>query len=99
MFVLPTQKEGCSNAIVESLACGTPVISANRPFNADILNEHNSILIDPDSVDEIAKAISILKENRELLKVKKEYTESQAHNYSIKGRAKKIYDFIMMKVH
>lgn len=94
VFVLPTQKEGCSNAIVESLACGTPVISANRQFNADILNDMNSIMIDPDSVDEIAEAIITLKENRELLMAKKMYTVNQAHNFSISERARKIYDFI-----
>lgn len=98
VFVLPTQKEGCSNAIVESLACGTPVISANRPFNADILNENNSIMVDPDSVDEIIEAISKLRYNVDLLNKKKEYAEKHSHNYSIKGRAKKICDFIDKKV-
>lgn len=98
VFVLPTQKEGCSNAIVEALACGTPVISANRPFNSDILNEYNSIMVNPDSVDEIAEAILQLKDNRELLKAKKEYAEGHSHNYSIKERAKKIYEFIVRQI-
>lgn len=98
VFVLPTQKEGCSNAIIESLACGTPVISANRTFNADILNEQNSIMVDPDSVDEITEAIRTLKDNRELLDTKKKYTVNQAHNYSIKGRAERIYEFISKQI-
>lgn len=37
LFVLPTLKEGCSNAIVEALACGLPVVSSNRSFNDDAL--------------------------------------------------------------
>ncbi len=94
VFVLPTQKEGCCNAIVEALACGTPVISANRAFNADILNEYNSIMVDPDNVEEIIEAITVLKNNRKLFDEKKKYTESQAHNYSIRERARKIYEFI-----
>lgn len=94
VFVLPTQKEGCSNAIVESLACGTPVISANRAFNADILNESNSIMVDPDSVEEIENAIKKLKNNRDLLASMAQFTREHSPNYSIKERASKIYEFI-----
>ena len=98
VFVLPTQKEGCSNAIVEALACGTPVISANLPFNEDILNEFNSIMVNPDNVEEIADAITTLLDNMELLEKKKKYVVSQSHNYSIVRRAGKIYDFITRQI-
>ena len=47
IFVLPTLAEGCCNAIIEALACGLPVVSSNRSFNYDILNDQNSILVDP----------------------------------------------------
>jgi glycosyltransferase involved in cell wall biosynthesis len=46
IFVLPTQAEGCSNAIVEALACGLPVISSDMECNYDILDDSCSILID-----------------------------------------------------
>lgn len=98
VFVLPTQKEGCSNAIVESLACGTPVISANRSFNADILNDQNAILVDPDNVDEIANAIAALRDNKDLLAAKKQYTNIHASDYSINDRAAKIVAFIRKKI-
>ena len=93
-FVLPTLKEGCCNAIVEALACGVPVISSNRPFNDDILNKDNAILVDPESVDEIAKAIYTLKSEKETYCAKKEYVLSHCHEYSIIERAKKISQFI-----
>ena len=57
VFCLPTLNEGCCNAIIESLSCGTPVISSDRPFNEDILSDRNAILVDPESVDEIAGAL------------------------------------------
>jgi len=98
VFVLPTQNEGCSNAIVEALACGTPVISANRSFNADILNDQNAILVDPDDVDEIADAIVALRNDKDLLATKKQYANSQAHKFSIKERAAKISEFIRLKM-
>lgn len=98
IFVLPTLNEGCCNAIVEALACGIPVISSNRPFNEDILNEHNAVLVDPENVDEIAEAISLLKRDEELLKEKKRYCIQHATQYSIKDRANKIMDFIYANV-
>ncbi len=93
-FVLPTLKEGCCNAIVESLACGIPVISANKPFNDDILNEKNSIRVNPENVDEISLAISKLINYPELLGKMKEYTKRNSNNYSIVTRAKNILGFI-----
>ncbi|WP_081372877.1 glycosyltransferase family 4 protein [Xylanibacter ruminicola] len=98
VFVLPTQNEGCSNAIVEALACGIPVISSNRPFNDDILNENNSILIDPDSVDEVAEAILQMKNNKELYAQKKHYAIHHSREYSIVERARKIIAFINDKL-
>lgn len=60
VFVLPTLAEGCCNAIVEAMACGLPIISSNLPFNDDILNEKNSIRINPESIEEIKQAINFL---------------------------------------
>ncbi len=57
VFVLPTTAEGCCNAIIEAMGCGLPIVSSDRAFNYDILNEENSILVDPESVDEIDNAI------------------------------------------
>lgn len=97
IFVLPTLNEGCSNAIVEALACGVPVISSDRPFNDDILNESNSILIDPESVDEIASAIQKMKSNKQFYQQKKNYTMAHSGDFSIRKRAQSIYRFICDK--
>ena len=94
VFVLPTLKEGCSNAIVEALACGLPVISSNRPFNDDILNDNNSIKVDPESVEEIAKAINLLKQDKQYYERLRDYTLKHSSDYSIIDRARKIYEFI-----
>lgn len=94
LFVLPTLKEGCCNAIVEALACGVPVVSSNRSFNEDILNDNNSIVVDPENIDEIADAIRVMKNNRDLYMSKKAYTMEHSNEYSISIRAKKIIEFI-----
>lgn len=98
VFVLPTLKEGCCNAIVEALACGVPVISSNRPFNDDILNDTNSIRINPEDVEEIAAAISKLKTDKELYGRLKKNALMNSSNYSIITRAKKVRTFIESKL-
>jgi glycosyltransferase involved in cell wall biosynthesis len=66
VFVLPTLNEGCCNAVIEAMACGLPIISSNLPFNWDVLNESNSILVDPNSIVEISQSIKTLHDNEKL---------------------------------
>lgn len=94
IFVMPTRKEGCCNAIVEALAMGLPVVSSDGAFNDDILDPKNSIRIDPDNVDAIAAAIKRLKENPELCEAMRSYSLSRHEEYSIEKRAAKIMAFI-----
>jgi teichuronic acid biosynthesis glycosyltransferase TuaC len=61
VFVLPTMNEGCSNAIIEAMACGLPIVSADLPFNEDILTTDNAILVDPANVQEIRAAVVKIK--------------------------------------
>lgn len=99
VFVMPTQKEGCCNAVVEALAMGVPVISSNRPFNEDILVDgKNSILVNPDDVGAIADAIRTLRDNSELRTSMSEYSLSRHEGYSIVGRAKRILSFIERRI-
>jgi len=94
VFVLPTQKEGCCNAIVEALAMGLPIISSDGPFNDDILDEKNSIRVNPDDVEAITEAIITLRNNPELRNSMSEYSLSRHSEYTIQGRAKRILSFI-----
>ena len=93
VFCLPTLAEGSCNAIVEAMACGLPVISSNLPFNDDVLDESNSIRIDPMSIDQIKNAIEQLKEDGK----RKELSTGAyktAQNLSISARAERILHFI-----
>ena len=94
IFVLPTLAEGCCNAIIEAMACGLPIISSNLSFNDELLDESNSIRIDPNSIDEIAKAIKFLKDNPEIRKKMASASLEKAKDFDVKTRAKKIIKFM-----
>lgn len=94
IFCLPTLKEGCSNAIVEALACGLPVISADKPFNYDVLDDTNSILVDPMNVDEIVDAIKKLKNDINLRNQLSQGALKKASTLQLDVRASKIIDFL-----
>ena len=93
-FVLPTLHEGCCNAVVEAMACGLPIISSNRPFNWDVLDETNSIMIDPESVEEIRNAIVELRDNPERRDQLSIGALEKAKDLTIGKRASKIAEFM-----
>lgn len=99
IFVLPTLHEGCCNSIVEAISCGLPVISSDLPFNYDILDEENSILIDPLKPEEIANAITRLYKDKDLRDKMSESSLKKSKKLTIPQRAKSILDFIKEKCH
>lgn len=97
-FVLPTQAEGCCNAVVEAMACGLPIISSNLPFNWDVLDESNSIMVDPNSINEVADAIRVLRDNIVLREKLAIGALQKAESLTIDQRAKAVASFIEARI-
>lgn len=67
IFVLPSDNEGFGNVIVESMACGTPVISTRTVGAEEIITDGlNGILTAIDDVNEMAEAILKLVKSQSL---------------------------------
>lgn len=98
VFVLPTLREGCCNAIIEAMACGLPVISSDLAFNHDILSRENSILVNPENVLEIAEGINKLYQDDSIRERLSRQSLITASNLSIHQRAKRIIDFINTRI-
>lgn len=94
IFCLPTLAEGCCNAIIEALACGLPIISSNMPFNKDILDGSNSILVDPTNTDELALAIQKLMNSPSLCSELAKGSLSKGKSLDIRQRASDIIQFM-----
>ena len=94
VFVLPTQNEGCCNAIIEAMACGLPIISSNGSFNDDLLNENNSIRINPVDEEEIKESIISLKEDPERRTEMQLASLKKANELTIEKRINKLLSFL-----
>ncbi|WGL63767.1 glycosyltransferase family 4 protein [Pseudomonas sp. CW003PS] len=58
VMVVPSLQENLSNAIMESLSCGTPVVGFDIGGNSDLIDHQvNGYLTEPYSTDDLAKGI------------------------------------------
>ena len=57
VFLFPSYTEGFSNALVEAMACGLPVIASDVGANKDMIENHGGIIISEKSHDEIITAL------------------------------------------
>lgn len=94
VYVFPSLAEGCSNSIVEAMSCGLPIISSDMPFNYDILDDKNAILVNPQDIDQISSAIADLKNNRQKLSAMAANSINKAEKLTLPVRAQNIMKFI-----
>lgn len=94
VFALPTRMEGCCNAIVEAVACGLPVVSSDRLFNRDILDETNALLIEPDDVDALTECIRKLRDDEALRQKLGEGSLEMAKKLTLQKRGENILRFL-----
>ena len=93
-FLLPTTAEGSSNAILEAMGCGLPIISSNIPENLEILDDSCAILVDPWDVHGLKSAVELLSRDESLRTTMSIASTNIASRYHIKDRALAIIDWI-----
>lgn len=97
-FILPTLAEGCCNAILEAMACGLPIISSDRTFNDDILNDTYSIRIDPTDTIQVKEAMQYLVDNSKKRMEMSIAAREASLNFDVSKRAQSIIKWINEKI-
>jgi len=85
IFITASQKDPCSNSLIEALHCGLPVIALKDGGHPEIVNKGGEVFIRPNDIPVL------------LEKIVNNYKSYQANinNPSIEDIGKKYYDFIL----
>tara|TARA_B100000579_G_scaffold400955_1_gene383038 strand:- start:2187 stop:3449 length:1263 start_codon:yes stop_codon:yes gene_type:complete len=84
LVIVPSIHENFPNVILESMSCGTPVISFNTGGISNIINSKNGVLIENLNTKELIKSISLLsKKNNLVSKLEKCSRETILRNFSV----------------
>jgi len=94
IFVLPTQVEGSCNAVIEAMACGLPIVTANGPHMDDIVDDSVAIRVDPTDVEAIRAAILKLKSEPQLRQRMSEACLEKAKEFDIDKQAQGIVKWV-----
>lgn len=84
VFVNPTFEDTYPTTNLESMACGTPVITYRTGGSVESVNDSTGIVVDKGDINELVKAIEIVKSNG------KDFYENNCREHSIKNFDKKI---------
>lgn len=57
LLCLPSIREGCPNVILESLACGRPVVASKVGGISELINDGNGVLFEPKNIQELTDSL------------------------------------------
>ncbi len=89
-FLFASLREGFGIPIIESMACGTPVITSNTSSMPEIAGKE-AILVNPESSDEIADMMLRLEKDEAFYKKQKEIGLERAKLFSWKKTAEQLH--------
>lgn len=97
VLVLPNKKESGHTSpmkLFEYMASGRPIVASNLPSIREVLNEGNSVLVEPDNPTALAGGIKKILENNEMAENISRRAFVDVQKYTWKKRGRKIILFI-----
>lgn len=94
LFVFPSRQEGFSNALIEAMASGLPVVATNVGGNAEALGDAGGLIVPPQDSDALATAILELSADRKGLgAIGAGNRERVAHRFSLSASVRRLADW------
>ena len=92
VYVNPTQNDTFPTTNIESIACGTPVVTYNAGGSPEILDEHTGIVVNRDDINALHKAIDSILANG------KQYYLNACRNRAVQNYSKneKFRDYLKL---
>ncbi len=81
IFCLPSFNEGMSNALLEAIACGLPVIATDVGGVAELIDS-NGVVIEKNNSSELAKAIEWILNDKQRYELMRQTSVATAQQYS-----------------
>lgn len=86
VFVFPTWHENLSNALIEAMAAGLPVVATRVGGNTEVVERGGGILVDPHSPAELGASIARVTENDSLrAELASAARDNALNNYSLEA--------------
>lgn len=79
--------------LFDYMASGKPIVASSTPAILEILNSENSILVEPDSPEELARGIDLVLRDHNLAEKLSSKSLADSKQYTWLERARKITDF------
>lgn len=91
IFILPSFAEGLSNALLEAMACGLPIVATNIGGTKEVIeNDVNGILVEPKNPEELAQAISsLIRDEKRAQRLGRNAQKTVKESYSLDRISKK----------
>jgi glycosyltransferase involved in cell wall biosynthesis len=81
IFISASMQEGMSNAMLEAMASGLPIVTTRCEGLAELI-DGNGLIVEQDNIEEIAKAVKRLADNPELYKQMSTAARKQAEKFN-----------------
>jgi glycosyltransferase involved in cell wall biosynthesis len=95
IFLHSSRGEGCSNAILEAMAAGLPVIASNTGGTSEIVTKDNGLLFEYTNVAQLEESLQLLLNDKQKME---NLGENSSHiikeNFTIKHMINKYYKII-----
>ena len=89
IFVLPSYNECMSNALLESMACGLPVIVTDVGGTEELVDESNGFIFEPGDEITLTDILKNINQNKEKINIFGENSRKKAENFNWKNTADK----------